>query len=387
VGENNPAFSFTPSDGDQVQLELTSSEPCTQSNPVVSDVITFTVNPLLEVQATISADQTEICAETPVSLTSEVVNGGTDPQYQWKLNGENVGENNSAFSFTPSDGDQVQLELTSSEACTQSNPVVSSVITFTVYPLLEVQATISADQTEICAETPVSLTAEVVNGGTDPQYQWKLNGENVGENNPAFSFTPSDGDQIQLELTSSEACTQSNPVVSSVITFTVYPLPEVTWAGFEPDTLCIYWEAVLLSGGLPEGGDYSGNGVDNGYFNPAIAGQGLHQLVYAYSNEFGCSAQAVVEVFVDYCTDASEMSEALPINLFPNPAAEILYIKTDLSLTTVNIKDVAGRMHFSQRVSDQERTYSFDVSMLPKGVYILQLKTATGVMVRKFIKK
>ncbi len=61
---------------------------------------------------------------------------------------------------------------------------------------------------------------------------------------------------------------------------------------------CINGSMVLLEGGFPEGGQYSGQGVSEGYFYPGIAGLGNHNITYFFSGENNCSSAAttVMEV-------------------------------------------------------------------------------------------
>jgi uncharacterized protein (TIGR02145 family) len=51
-----------------------------------------------------------------------------------------------------------------------------------------------------------------------------------------------------------------------------------------------------LKGGIPLGGTYSGPGVTNGIFYPAIAGAGSHQITYTYTNAALCSATVFVTI-------------------------------------------------------------------------------------------
>ena len=59
-------------------------------------------------------------------------------------------------------------------------------------------------------------------------------------------------------------------------------------------TLCENDAAVILSGGQPSGGVYSGAGVSNGMFDPAIAGAGNHVITYSVNND---SAFAIANVY------------------------------------------------------------------------------------------
>ena len=72
--------------------------------------------------------------------------------------------------------------------------------------------------------------------------------------------------------------------------------PPITLSLFNP--VCINSAPVLLSGGLPVGGTYSGTGVTNGIFNPAIAGVGIHLITYHFSSS-GCIDSTSSAISVD----------------------------------------------------------------------------------------
>ena len=59
-------------------------------------------------------------------------------------------------------------------------------------------------------------------------------------------------------------------------------------------SLCENASPIILSGGFPLGGNYSGNGVVNGSFDPTISGPGLHQLSYVLNSD---TAFSLIEVF------------------------------------------------------------------------------------------
>ena len=56
------------------------------------------------------------------------------------------------------------------------------------------------------------------------------------------------------------------------------------------DTLCGLTQPILLTGGMPTGGIYSGNGVSNNHFYPASAGYGSHMISYSFISDNGCTA-------------------------------------------------------------------------------------------------
>jgi uncharacterized protein (TIGR02145 family) len=77
----------------------------------------------------------------------------------------------------------------------------------------------------------------------------------------------------------------------------VNPLPVVTFAPLA--AICITTPPVLLSGGNPLGGTYSGPGVSGGYFNPAVTGTGTFTLTYTYTNANGCTNSATSQITVN----------------------------------------------------------------------------------------
>jgi hypothetical protein len=67
----------------------------------------------------------------------------------------------------------------------------------------------------------------------------------------------------------------------------VHPMPNATWNTEFPN-MCINSNPIQLTGGIPVGGTYSGDGVTNGYFDPAQAGTGLKHIYYTYIDQYGC---------------------------------------------------------------------------------------------------
>jgi gliding motility-associated-like protein len=69
--------------------------------------------------------------------------------------------------------------------CTSDTASTIVVINPAVSPTVQ----ITSSATNICAGAEVSFTATVSNAGNSPNYQWLLNGKNVGTNSPVYSGT------------------------------------------------------------------------------------------------------------------------------------------------------------------------------------------------------
>jgi hypothetical protein len=164
------------------------------------------------------------------------------------------------------------------------------------------------------------------------------------------------------------------------------PLPIVMWTSFDPDTLCIQWSPVLLTGGSPEGGFYSGNGVTDDYFDPASAGAGTHDITYHYTDDNGCSGEATLSLFVDLCTDVHMQDTRL--TLFPNPATETVTLDFNGIPSVQNIKlyNQAGRIVYrNDNPESQSASLIIPVNEYPAGQYLLVVNISGETLVRKLL--
>jgi hypothetical protein len=235
--------------------------------------------------------------------------------------------------------------------------------------------TIVMDAQLICEGDLVTFTAQPVNGGDTPVYQWFVNGDEAGENTPEFAYYPEHGDMVCCELTSNMPGVIGSPVMSDVMALTVHELPVVTWATFVYDTVCYNWGPVALTGGLPEGGEYHGEGIENGYFHPTIAGPGLHEMFYTYTNSLGCENTASVLIWVDVCSFIDNRDINAAISIFPNPASGIVYLQNrdaEIKLLEVHLTDLYGRRVSSLKNIEGRELISIDIENLPQGIYVIE---------------
>ena len=173
--------------------------------------LAVTVNPELAVSVSIGASANPVCAGIEVTFTASPLNEGSNPHYQWKVDGSDAGTDSPTFAYVPDDGDLVTCTLTSDVSCPTGNPALSNTITMVVNPLNAVSVLVEASATSICPFDMVTYTANPTNEGSDPAYQWKINGFNVGTNSPTFMYPPSMGEQLTVVMTSNITCPTGNP--------------------------------------------------------------------------------------------------------------------------------------------------------------------------------
>ena len=61
------------------------------------------------------------------------------------------------------------------------------------------------------------------------------------------------------------------------------------------------------------------------------------------------------------------------VNVFPNPCSDLLSISADSEFTSVLLRDVSGKVLFSQ--NNQTRDLILDMTSFPNNIYILELYT------------
>ncbi|MEP7263097.1 MAG: T9SS type A sorting domain-containing protein [Bacteroidota bacterium] len=71
------------------------------------------------------------------------------------------------------------------------------------------------------------------------------------------------------------------------------------------------------------------------------------------------------------------------ISFYPNPASEIIYLKSEELIQDYEITDVSGRIFFSGKINDDS---SINISKLSNGVFLLHLKTQNKNQTFKLIK-
>jgi PKD repeat protein len=216
------------------------------------------------------ADRNNFCQGSDANFTAIPLNGGTNPVFQWKVNGTNAGANQNTFNYIPANGDLVTCTLISNENCTSGNPAVSIPIKMKVIPSHPVSIVIFADQDSICEGTAVNFTSTATNGGTSPVYQWKVNGVQAGNNSSLFSYIPLNNDVVNCVITSNNAvCATGSPATSNSISIAVEPLVQIGISINESsNNVCqgtsVMFTATATNAGFSPTFQWTVNGINSG---------------------------------------------------------------------------------------------------------------------------
>ncbi|MCS7162334.1 MAG: PKD domain-containing protein [Bacteroidia bacterium] len=310
VGTNSPVFVTNQlPDGAVVSCVITSTEGCSDATLSRSNPITITVHPIPTVQ--VSPIDPVVCAGQPVTFNALITNGTPAPlTYVWRVNG--VDQNVNAPVFGPvvlPDGAQVTCEVTTAGGCSSGRSAPSTV---NAVPLPIV--TITASATTVCAGEQVTLTANVLNGSPNSQYDWQVNNASQGVNQPVFTYTPQNGDVVRCIVTTDLGC-QSAP--SNAITLTVNPIPTVTVTANPGTTVCegtpITFTASVTDGGPNPSYQWF---VDNQPVGP-------NAPVFTLANPQNGSVVRVRVTSTAGCTGPGSVSAPLTLTVNPAPSVTL----------------------------------------------------------------
>jgi hypothetical protein len=248
--------------------------------------------------------------------------------------------------------------------------------------------TVLADNQDACQGNLVEFSTETVNAGINPGFKWFINGEESGNYDPIFFHSPAAGELISCELFSSIPGIINNPVMSEQVEIVLLDLPNVSWSQLPHDTVCLNWGQIELTGGLPDGGCYSGRGVHEGFFCPAAAGYGEHTLYYTFIDTNGCSATDSLAVYVDLCTFITEPATVDKVIIYPNPANDkiaISFAGANETIKEAYLRDIFGQkvLQISPEKSGSEIVTQ--VGHLLPGVYFVEVITESVKYVRRVL--
>lgn len=323
-------------DSDGGVLEITSSAglPLCNSNPCA-----LNVNLISYQDACDGSNNGSIT----VSATGNIGN----VSYSWNTNPSQSGataSNLAAGSYS--------VTATDLQGCSGTLSVILGNETTTAY---------AGEDQILCKGQSLQLTAT---GGVG--YVWN-NGAGIGQ---TVTVGPGVTTTYTVTVTGEGGCPDTDDVV-----VTVYETPAVSV--LTPDmTVCSNSGPVQLDG-TPSGGTFTGPGVSNNTFNPAVAGVGQHSIVYEYYEQQECPGEDIVVMTVEICTEIDEENGLFGLKVHPNPSNGLFILEYTgelKGLVDVLVTDLSGRSVLKTvRKEFNGLRMSIDLSGLANGQYLLHI--------------
>lgn len=359
---------YQDADGDGYGDSSVSISACVQPNGYVSD--------------NTDCDDTdnEVTNVCFIIITSSAGNGGTISP----LGDTSVDEGDSQqYTITPNCGYEIVAVLVNGNsvgvvssytfANVQSNQTIS--VTFSLKA--EVCNGIDDDCDGTIDNVPNLSDCEICQNGQlvqQPVTTWYADEDGDGHGDINNSIT----DCIQPDgfVTSNNDCNDEDPLIWLA-------KPAEISLNLSPNNVCTVDAPFALGNVLPTTGQWSGNGVQNGVFSPAVAGVGSHTLTYFVAGDGQCvlPASASATMTVALCSGIDEES-GNGVIVYPTQTTGKLIVAGQ-SLVSARMMDMNGRLIETISLLGHNE---LDITSYASGIYLLGIDTQTRTTVHKVIK-
>ncbi len=177
--------------------------------------------------------EASVCAGTQVSANFTEGSGGVECSDEFEYSYDNSGTWTAYTEGTPivTTGHtlvEIRGRRSGCNAAAGCNETPwETLASWTITPALPLVVTITPSANPVCEGTAATYSATVTNGGSSPQYVWRINGGTVVGTESSYTYIPANGDVITCEVLSSDSCAAPNPVTGSY-TIVVEPLPNTS---------------------------------------------------------------------------------------------------------------------------------------------------------------
>ena len=322
-------------------------------------------------EITVSADPTDICAGESSQLSANATGGSGSFTYSWTSIPEGFTSDEQNPVVTPTDTTKYVV------AVDDGIFTVYDTATVNVKPLPQVAAT-PEGETVLCQDgdntqytTTGAMYAESYMWSIDPADAGTISGTDMtGEVDWDATFSG----EVFITVKGVNECGEGD--FSEAIAVMINAMPDVSFDLV--DTVCVYNDPLVLTGGTPEGGEYTGTGVLDGSFYPNTAGTGDHTITYSYTDENGCANYAEQVINVSECLGINEMFGGMGLNIFPNPNSGVFNMEISSSKDEsidITIYNNTGVVVYEKRNLEIRGTYSskIDLSRFSNGLYFINL--------------
>jgi hypothetical protein len=169
-------------------------------------------------------------------------------------------------------------------------------------------------------------------------------------------------------------------ITEEAFEITVNETPSVVFS-FSVDTLCTSGVGASWVAN-PSGGQLSGDGVVNNWFDIAAAVNGLNTVSYTVTNQFNCSSSATDQIIVETCLGQLE-GYINELQAYPNPFENSLFLDSFGQRSRIEVYNVLGSLVWSGVVSGQTQ---LNTETWTSGTYLIYNRSAERVEPMRVVK-
>ncbi len=322
----------------------------------------------------------EVCLGDSITFYATPFNGGSSPSYQWQVNGVNVGTNSASFSTdTISNGAIITCIMTSNDPNAIGNPTVSNQLSVNVRQYVEPTVSLVGSN-EVCIGQDALFSLNYTNGGTNPSFQWFVNGGFAGNNEPTLTYSPSNNDSVTCILTSNDACVTDQIANADTISLSIvssFSTPTITYDGYHLFSSSSIGNQWYLDGQLiPGANSQMLHPESNGYYSISL-------------NSGSCISEMSDSILVSNASVQS-LNSNKSFEVFPNPSNGDFTVRFDAEKSIIyelNIYDVSGKIVLTDKIKNQQGTINkgYRLNKESKGIYNLIISNGESLSSKKIL--
>ena len=230
-GINESTFTSSElNENDEVSCNLVYDTPCNSSvsissNELVIDLWEMNFLPTISIQAL-----NEItCEGESISFAANDFDLGDFSNFVWQVDGEEVYQGTSTFTLSsPSNGQVITCEALVNTPCMTNQFISSPSIVMDLTPVVIPEFNIEASNTNVCKGESIQFQITSLEPQTEFQYQWQVDGNNVGTNSSILELENIENSQaVQCIVTVNEECPSPIEVITEQIQVEVIEFVEV----------------------------------------------------------------------------------------------------------------------------------------------------------------
>jgi len=225
------------------------------------------------------------------------------------------------------------------------------------------------NDTLLCGGSNLTLDA----GAGFASYLWSDGSSNQTLNIIGAYLTPG-AHSYQVVVTNSGNCSGSDSI-------TIYK-DNAPYVNLGPNATICKLSSIMLDAGYGFSGYLwsTGDTTQIIQIQGANIGVGSHHVWVRVSSTFGCENTDTLLLKVDDCQSITEMPDNYKIKVYPNPSRGRFTVHLEASLTeniSLELVNLQGAILHQSEVDfvAPQTDVVLDISTLPKGVYILRLKS------------
>ena len=307
--------------GDVINFVVTEPVGCYVPNTATSNSITAQIiQPEAYALVLNTTQGTNLCQNQNVTFNAVQTPALYGTTYVWYQNGSPIrGATGSSYTTTASSVAHLQGISVRSSLTNQCGAVSFAVETaanmpFVINPVVTPSVSISVSPgTTVCSSTAVTFTANPVNGGSAPSYQWQINNGNVnGATGRTFTTTGlGNGQQVRCIMRSNGPCLSTPTAISNTIRMTVTPSQTMGVLVSGPRQICQGAQALYLALVVNPAPTISYQWTKNG------APVGGNSLLYAATNLNNGDVLRCAVSTTTACWNTPALSDLIPITVIP----------------------------------------------------------------------